>query len=496
MKKKSLIIGLLFIAVAVGILTLVLNKTKDKGSGINSNTSSVYADAPSDSCNCEASWFPHDQTPAPEEGDGSPFDTNSTTNCIFHQWSWQKFLWLTKPLPSTRPLFLDSLNLVSSEMEPVAPQLGLSLVLSSINQAGSEGVLQSNPKFNASNNAAKTVYYSIHVNNTLMDRAIMMARLLHSGQIPYQNLETFPVGALELKVSWIDTSAIPETERSSYFTINAAVQNNKGVYESKTVALLGMHVVGVVKNHPEFIWATFEHKDMAPIYDWKNNSARSANEMLFYEKGATTGLTGITWGTNSPQLPNKAFTLFEFGVPRVLGTDSFMQTSQSEPINYANIKHINQCVASNLKDVFKNYFYNGSIWLNTDGVSPIDQAKAIVNNNISSALPDSLARGSVNLANVTMETYTQTFVSDVHSINASTLINCFSCHQSKNFDTSLPGNRTSPLYLSHTFESYLYATKGTPKDAKVRANLKSTRTDEIRALKLNEFRKLLRSKKQ
>ena len=49
-------------------------------------------------CNCETSWFPHDQTPAPEEGKGSPFDTTSTTNCIFHQWSWQKFLYLTKNL--------------------------------------------------------------------------------------------------------------------------------------------------------------------------------------------------------------------------------------------------------------------------------------------------------------------------------------------------------------------------------------------------------------
>ena len=40
---------------------------------------------------CESDWFPHTQTPAPSEGKGSPFDVSSTTNAIFHQWSWQKF---------------------------------------------------------------------------------------------------------------------------------------------------------------------------------------------------------------------------------------------------------------------------------------------------------------------------------------------------------------------------------------------------------------------
>ena len=488
MKRKPIIISLLvvFILAAVSIFFLNKEAVLEKF-----GVSSGYTTSAAESCECETNWFPHEQTPPPEEGDGSPFDVKSTTNCIFHQWSWQKFLWLTKPLPNGNPLFLDALNLVSPEMAKVDPQLGQNLVLSSYNQAGPEGILLSNPKFNPERNVSDTVYYSIHVNNAFKDKAVLMASLIHTGKLPYSNLETFPVGAFELKVSWITENSIPKEKRADYFTTKAAVQNKKGQYEIKSMALLGMHIVGVVKNHPEFIWATFEHKDMAPVYDWKNNVATSGNEMLFSEKGTTSGLQGIKWDKKNkkPLTPNKAFVLFEYGVPRIYGSNEFMITSQSEPANFDNITTINKCVASNLKDVFRNYFYNGSIWLDTDGVTPINQAKIIVKSNISSVLPDSLARGSSNLANITMETYTQTFKNSIHDINATNLVNCFTCHQSANFDTIHKGK--SPLYLSHVFESYLYRTE--PRLLKTQKNAKTrNHVEEIRNLKLKQFEEFVR----
>ncbi|MEL1252531.1 hypothetical protein AAEO57_01985 [Flavobacterium sp. DGU38] len=483
MKKKYLIIGLLSAITGAGAYYFYDQNRAEENGG-----TAKYASLSSDACDCETNWFPHDQTPAPKEGDGSPFDNESTTNCDFHQWSWQKFLWLTKTLPSGNPLFLDSLNIVSPEMENVAPQLGLKLALSSIKQAGPEGILVSNLKYN---NVADTVYYSIHINNLFKDKAVEMANLIHSGKLPYSNLETFPVGALELKVSWIGIDAIPKEKQADYFTTKAAVQNKKGQYVAKTVALLGMHVVGVVKNHPEFIWATFEHKELAPVYDLKNNSVTSANEMMFYEKGTTSGIQSIKWKNGQPLAPNKAFILYEYGIPKDLGTGSYMSTSQAEPANFNNINNINKCVASSLKDVFRNYFYNGSIWLNFDGVSPENQAKAIVTRNISSALPDSLARGSVNLANITMETYTQTFSKDIHDINNTNLVSCFTCHQSSNFDKTAGGK--SPLYLSHVFESYLYTTKPQP-SAKNANNTKLKRIEETKTLKLKQFEEFVRAK--
>ncbi|CAC9976499.1 hypothetical protein [Flavobacterium panici] len=485
MNRKPIIIIVLVVFIVAAVTIFFLNKEKIFGkAGVSGYAKTEAAATP---CECEASWFPHEQTPPPAEGDGSPFDTSSTTNCIFHQWSWQKFLWVTKPLPSGNPLFLDSLDVVSPEMAPVAPQLGLKLVLSSINQAGPEGVLVSNPKFVSGKTAGDTVYYSIHVNKTLHDKAIIAASEINSGKVPYSNLETFPVGSLELKVSWISTDAIPKEKIGEYFVTKAAFKNKQGQYVAKPVALLGMHVVGVVKNHPEFIWATFEHKEIAPVYDWKNNSVTSATEMLLYQKGTTSGLKGIKWDkvNKKPLEPYKAFVLYEYGVPKVISTNAYMTTSQAEPANFDNIDTINKCVASKLTDVFKNYFYNGSIWLNTDGLTPAQQAQTIVKSDISSVLPDSLARGSANLANITMETYTQTFQDSIHKINAGNLANCFSCHQSQNFDTTR-GIGKSPLYLSHVFESYLYTTKPQPATAK-NVNLKAKRIEETKALKLKQF---------
>jgi len=492
MKRKQVIIGLVVVVLIAAVTLFFLNKEKI----MKYDSSSGYANAaaPSAPCECESSWFPHEQTPAPKEGDGSPFDVKNTTNCIFHQWSWQKFLWLTKPV-NGQPLFLDSLDVVSPEMARVAPQLGLKLVLSSINQAGPEGILVSNPKFVPGKKTGDTVYYSIHVNKILFDKAVSAASEINGGKTPYSNLDTFPVGSLELKVSWISTDAIPQDKIADYFVTKAAVQNSNGKYVAKNVALLGMHVVGVVKNHPEFIWATFEHKAMAPVYDLKNNSVTSADETLFYEKGTTTGLTGITYDKQNkkPLTPNKAFILYEYGIPKVLGTNDFMKTSQSEPVNIDNIETINKCVQSQLKDVFKNYFYNGSIWLDTDGMSAEQQAQMIVKSKISSVLPDSLARGSSNLANITMETYTQTFRSDVHDINASNLVNCFTCHQSQNFDKSR-GIGKSPLYLSHIFESYLYTTKPSVTTGK-NANVATDRIKETKSLKLKQFEEFVRDNK-
>lgn len=419
----------------------------------------LAAKSTSSSCSCKPNWFPHSQTPPPEEGKGSPFDVSSTTNCIFHQWSWQKFLWLTKPDTNNNPLFLNQLTQVSDALIPVQKPAGVTIILNSatdIEQAGTNGVLKANPVYSGNNEIAKdyTVYYSIHSNAIMMNAAKNIKDSLASGKLNPTNLRTFPVGSLELKASWIDANTIMTNKQKNYFITTASVTAN-GNTSIKKVALLGMHVVGVVINHPEFVWATFQHNDLAPVYDWKNNQATSADDKLLYSKGTTSGIDGITW-TNGPNLPLKPFDLFQHGVPKTAG-DHFMQTSQSEPMNFDNIQSINACVASNLNDVWNNYFYNGSIWINTDGMTPQQQAQTIVNlgNSIGNAAPNSSARGSLSNANITMETYAQTFQGTIGDINVSNLINCFSCHTA----VSLNKNR-SPMYLSHIFDDNIQSSQG------------------------------------
>lgn len=444
------------------MIVLIVASCKKDQKPENEESASNSENAVVESCDCDASWFPHSQTPDPAEGKGSPFDVSSTTNCIFHQWSWQKFLWLTKPEENNNPLFLNKLIQVSDALAPVTKQTGATIVLTYTQQAGSNGVLKANPAYGGSDQIAKdfTVYYSIHANDVLLLAAKRFKDSLIAKTLPETNLSTFPVGSLELKVSWIDANTIKKEDQGKFFTTFAAFTNDGGkTYTNKKVALLGMHVVGVVINHPEFIWATFQHKDLAPFYDWKKNHTDSAEEKLLYAKGETKGLDGITWVKNSGvKLPLKPFDLFQYGVPRNPG-GGYMQTSQSEPLNFDNIDNINKCVAAKLNDVWNNYFYNGSIWLNTDGMNKQQQAQLIVDlgYGIDKAIPGSNARGSLNNANITMETFTQTFENDISKINNTNVANCFSCHSGVSFDSSAP---KSPIYLSHAFGGYIERHEG------------------------------------
>ena len=482
---KTLLKTTAFLCMAIFLLNSCEEKKKNdkqKDSETTKTTSKAKAQADYDlaeadtstsPCLCEKDWFPHSQTPAPAEGADSPFAASETTNCIFHQWSWQKFLWLTVPDSSKTPLFLrdKSISQIDPYMNPVTIPSGASVVLSEseIKQAGSSGILTSNPNFN--NGSSATVYYAIYMNDTMFDTATTYGQQLINGTLKPNNTKVYPVGSLELKTSWIATTAIPQSDLSKYYTTNASIN---GVMTE--VALLGMHVVGVVENHPEFIWATFEHNSLSPAFDWTKGTASADVDKLLFKKGSVSNLDGITWSGSAPKAQSEAYTLFLYGVPRVEGSNpktNFMETSQTEPKNFNNIDTINKCVAKELSDVWNNYAYTGSIWINTDGLTPTEQVALLIKEGygLGSATPGSVARGSLNSANITMETFTQTFEPSLSSINAENLTNCLSCHSAKSFSS---GNPSSPLYLSHAFNGYLEQQKGAS-------------NKEIHAMKVKEF---------
>ncbi len=452
--KKSILP--LFLGGSVIIaLSLVTRCGSDPETAANSDSTS-----PDSLCFADPSWFPHTQTPAPAEGDGSPFDTSSTTNQIFHQWSWQKFLWLTKPDKGGNPLFLnqDIVRQVTSDMQLVTIPTGTLLKIQDVNQAGSkQAILQTNPQYNKEGKS-ETVYYSIHMNHLMYSEAKKYAALIHAGKLPDAAQKSFPVGSFELKVAWVPVTAIPADKQKLYYTAMASLSTDGGkTFKNTQMALIGMHVVGVVKNHPEFIWATFEHDELGPNYNWKDMKVSNTDEKLLCKKASSPTIDGIIYDTSTKlgKIQHMVFDLFQYGVPRSNGGDFMANTSQSEPVNFQNIDGINKCVKSQLDDVWKNYFYNGSIWLNMDGTDAARQAFIIdsLGGNIGNATKGSYARGSLNCANITMETFTQTFESDISGINVNTLANCFSCHSGQAFDTTMPP--ASPLYLSHTFQDYV-----------------------------------------
>jgi len=482
MKAKSIILKSLLI---LGFMTLFLSacdqKKEQKPETEEKEALTTYDNvalvSASSTCGCQSDWFPHSTTPNPADGEGSPFDvgvTGSTTNCMFQHWSVQKFLWLTRP-DNGKPLFLNTLKQVTNQMAPVTIPTGATVALSSTNQAGLDGVLKTIPAYSAGG-TSETVYYSIHINDTLETAIKKYGAMIQDGTLDKSNSETFPVGSLETKVSWVPTTALPSGASSDYYTTMATLDGSTTPVE---VALLGMHVVGVVINHPEFIWATFEHNSLTPIFDWDSKTASSKSGTLIFAAGSVSDLNGIRWKNGAAVTADKAFGLYKYGVP-ITATNVYMETSQAnEPkSNYNNIANLNTCVQSGLTDVWKNYQYDGAIWLNMDKLTPTQQADTLVAlyRHIKDATPGSMARGSLSSANITMETFTQTYQTDPANIDASNLVNCFNCHRAAP-DTGSDVIR-SPLYLSHIYSGYL-------------ATLEGKTPAEIESEKLKAFMKVM-----
>lgn len=470
--KARILYPLALLAFLVVALTLTYCSTDDSENKESSELESVQDTIPPDQlCDVTPSWFPHNQTPPPEEGDRSPFDASSTNNRIFHQWSWQKFLWLTKPESDGTPQFLNSRIAiqVSSLMIPITIPVGTKVVLTDTEQAGfKRSILQTNPSYAQGNDevlASQVVYYSIHTNPMMYTSAMQFKERMMRDSSFRSNNASFPVGSFELKISWVDVRAIPASKLGNYYTTTASLSKDNGrTFQNTQVAMLGMHIVGIVKNHPEFIWATFEHDDLAPNYDWKTNTVSSNVDKLLFKVGRTTGINGIDYDTTTKLgiEPYRVFDLFQYGVPRNPG-GGFMATSQSEGTNFNNVQGINQCVKSKLKDVWNNYFYNGSIWLNTDKKDHAAQIQLILDlgktGKTGSATPGSFARGSLNCANVTMETFTQTFNSNISQINVNNLANCFSCHTAQYQENQGP-KYLSALYMSHIYRGLMGVASG------------------------------------
>src|SRR5207249_3386854 len=70
--------------------------------------------------------------------------------------------------------------------------------------------------------------------------------------------------AVEVKTSWVETTGL---DTSKYITVTGEIpiydmsnpnQWTRNGTKKTTLAMVGMHVVGSTKGHPEMIWATFE----------------------------------------------------------------------------------------------------------------------------------------------------------------------------------------------------------------------------------------------
>jgi len=258
-----------------------------------------------------------------------------------------------------------------------------------------------------------------------------------NGQPPVIDPEAL---AIEIKTSWIEASSLDDPSQflqmkavvPTYNTSdpNDWVQNGT---KTATLAMVGMHVVGSTKGHPEMLWATFEHLSNGPTeaYDYSKKpsgtghvAANAPGDWLFASNGSTGPF-------NEPHMAPldtvpghlvsvSPFTISPSDTRREMpwGLNGTGSTAGGN----AQVISINHTVRSLLDpaDVRRNYIHIGTTWTKS-GVDPHDPD--VINPQV----------GTNKLANTTMETYSQG-------------INCFECHFTNTTGVSHIFDSTDPLF--------------------------------------------------
>jgi len=271
----------------------------------------------------------------------------------------------------------------------------------------------------------------------------------------------FAPGTMEIKVAW---KILPQPD-STYFSIQATLPGNAAPV---TLGLVGFHLVNWTAKHPEMIWATFEHKANAPLCDGSSTAPASGWSFTSADAAACLAANKQATPLISPKCVN-----FNFNAPNTTFTGSPPATSTPDQVcrlypngnepgdmasngnnnaeNVAAIRQLNdQLVGPNglltaLPDsdpmaVWKNYEMIGGLWTKggVQSCDPsLDNCNLPVVNTFYAADPTNMQRGSLQLTNMTLETFQQGATSQIP--------NCFGCHNY--YPAGTPGQ--SPLAVSH-----------------------------------------------
>jgi len=465
---------------------------------------------------------------------------NDSDICDFYKWGAQMFLWLVSPetngVVMTNAGFFD----VSPETyDPASKQTVRRLIpnddsgtmtlslrnqkfeeIEELAQAGSSGVLMSQ--------GGSLLYYGVHVNEFY--GYFMTAQKTADPGSYFGSITDFAIGpndvdqlngymkaafpgvaisdpqtlTMELKTSWVDASTV---DASKYVTIQATVPKFTPISSGDTtlwtpdgtepmeLALTGVHVVGTVLDHPEFVWATFEHIDNAPnnAYVYNTGSAsdptpktqpyQSDGDFILRPAGATAAAAnqecmiqldakkaaalGVPAGSIAAVDASGKPVYGTSNSPRCTGGIVASSTVRDSPWGSANASDMSRMSSSDqtaialnnsrlitlnadmiewlseVGDVRANYVQNGGLWTNIDSPNATNGLAPIPNE---TATPDDF-RGSLKLYNTTMETYTYM---------DSFAPNCFSCHALfADKQGNYPKNSFAPFSLSHIYSEII-----------------------------------------
>jgi hypothetical protein len=275
--------------------------------------------------------------------------------------------------------------------------------------------------------------------------------------------------AMEIKTAWVDASTLPDpgdyirmsAKVPSYNTGNPANWTVNGT-RTITAALIGIHVVGSVAGHPEMVWATFEHVGNTPNVSYAYNDTGGtthtnpadpigpANKYLFCGTTALpqSGQSNPSFTPNA-QVGAGGSIVATASSPTVTGTSVLRLSPWGASTNQTPNPLVGSVAASNTQiisinndvhtqmnaaDIRSKYLFLGATWTENGAAS---------STNFHGTNQPGIVVGTSDLANSTLETFTQSKVFVTGSFPGPT---CLSCHVTNTNGVSHIYGGINPLF--------------------------------------------------
>lgn len=373
--------------------------------------------------------------------------------CAFYNWAVQSYLFATQPLGSSKlPRFLTFESVESVfNLKSTPPETNgkhLPVLNAGFRQAGSKSAILVDQNHNP-------VFYSIYINSIYakfvreqgLNQLDNLLGAPEAGGLP-GDLE-FPPGSLELKAAWKVIE--PGEDHGDYFTMLARVpvleeRDGKVVESGQTrvamVAMLALHVVGVIEDHPEFIWSTFEHvnaegqRDLSPAAEANpDEGSQSLQATLahypLFQPGTPLEQANQIPSELSFDAASQKFTPAT-SVFRVFPASQDTESEEDHEVLTLNqdLRDLFDQTDPQKQDLRRHYHLVGAVWLDEPGANQADGIfKA--NHSFDNTAQETILAGEDALSNMALESFTQ-----------GSQLNCMSCHNT--LSKSLPEGITLP----------------------------------------------------
>gem|GEM_PF-4007732 len=446
----------------------------------------TQATAGTEDCAGKVSWLAANFVPSHDAiGD-------ETRDCKFYQAAWQYFLQATQG-SAREPAFLqypDVAGLFGANATPLVPRrhVGIESAAlrvaklpndpserpaaafgSGIRQAGDvQGIL--------ADQNGNPIFYSIHVNQAFKKftekHVLLTANDLRNApaDLAFSDGTSKSLGVAEYKAAWQvvpDHRSVPPGFIWTVANVPTILRNGNALSldaahpRPVTLVLIAFHVAFALDNHPEMIWATFEHlaKDSTadrPISDVAPSAAARPPAMptiiegnrdyILFKAHSTVTQSNIP---ADPTLFNQALQRFDASTPvyRVYPGSKATEDTTDDAVISLN-KHM-AGLFSKGSDVRSNYRLVGAVWLKHP--STFASGKHFFNlDGQSSDDPKATLSGEAALSSTAMESFTQA---------PEAFPNCFSCHNTTAVRTNARPSKiivdAKKLNVSHVMSRFL-----------------------------------------